>query len=145
MSRQASKSNSKDPSRRSLNTFKAYFYLILKIKPILRQYSVGFDLICVSSNNSEFKMTSSGDYRKGYCVLTIDSMPAGTYNIRPSTYLPGQESAFFLEVSSSHDFVFSQLQWIYKLIKNDRHFFLFPSFELVYSRFNHIYKYTELL
>ena len=70
-------------------------------------------MLCVSTNNNataSFKQTSSGDYRKGYCVLTLDNVVGGAYQIRPSTYLPGQESDFFLEISASHDYTLSQVQ-----------------------------------
>jgi len=79
-----------------------------------QQYSVGFDLNCVSSNlpNSpnSFKQTSTGDYRKGFCVLPVHNMVGGTYTIRPSTYLSAQEGPFILEIASNKEFVLNQIQ-----------------------------------
>jgi len=65
-------------------------------------------VVCVASNVTanphEFKMKSTGDYRKGYCVLTMENVSGGTYTIRPSTYVPGQEGPFILEVDANREF-----------------------------------------
>ncbi|KAK3108545.1 hypothetical protein FSP39_010301 [Pinctada imbricata] len=79
-----------------------------------KQYSVGFEVVTVSENvpnaPGAFKLTSSGDFRNGYCVLQLDSISGGVYNIIPSTFLPGQEGPFFLDISSSAPVTISQLQ-----------------------------------
>ena len=53
---------------------------------IKRQYSVGFDFNCVSSNvpnsTNNIDKTSTGDYRKGFCVLPMNNISGGTYTIR---------------------------------------------------------------
>lgn len=79
-----------------------------------QQYSVGFDIVCVGSNVTnnpkDFKQTSSGSFRKGFSVLPLNELSGGTYTIRPSTYLPGQEGPFILEISSSREFQINQVQ-----------------------------------
>lgn len=35
-------------------------------------------------------------YRSGFVYLELEEVPAGTYHIIPSTYVPGQEGHFFL-------------------------------------------------
>ncbi|KAK2172111.1 hypothetical protein NP493_993g00016 [Ridgeia piscesae] len=57
-------------------------------------YSVGFDVITVP----------------GFCVLDLENVSGGTYNIQPSTFNPGQEGPFFLNVSCSCPLTLSQLQ-----------------------------------
>jgi len=75
-----------------------------------RQYSVGFDMVQVtSSRNKTFERTSSGAFRPGMCVKTFDAVPAGVYNITAATFLAGQESAFFLNIQSSCPFTISRL------------------------------------
>jgi hypothetical protein len=79
----------------------------------IRQYSVGFDVICVSSNfpdsPNNFKRTSSGDYRHGYCLLLQNNICGGVYHIRPSTYSPNQEGPFILEIASTHEFQLNRI------------------------------------
>ncbi|XP_014671415.1 PREDICTED: calpain-7-like [Priapulus caudatus] len=79
-----------------------------------KQYSVGFDVGCVSTDytNSKnvFTKKTSGDFRSGFAVLQIDSLPAGIYNITPCTYRAGQEGPFILSVQVSCEFKLSQLQ-----------------------------------
>lgn len=64
-------------------------------------YQVGLELIVVSLVDSEttapFKSKTSGNYRSGFCVLDLNNIPAGVYNIIPSTYVPEQEGPFFLK------------------------------------------------
>lgn len=68
-------------------------------------YQVGIEVIIVSLDDpnvtAPFVSKTSGSYRSGYCVLDMDDMPAGTYHIIPSTFLPGQESPFILSVKST--------------------------------------------
>lgn len=79
-----------------------------------KQYSVGFEVTCVSENvpgaPGQFKKTSSGDYRNGYCVLQLDRISGGVYNVMPSTFLPGQEGPFFLDISSAGPVTLAQIQ-----------------------------------
>lgn len=76
-----------------------------------KQYSVGFSVVCVSANvSSSLTKASSGDYRRGYSMLTLDRISGGVYNISPSTFKPGEEGPFFLDISSSVAFTVSQLR-----------------------------------
>ncbi|KAI0214801.1 Calpain-7 [Lamellibrachia satsuma] len=91
-----------------------------------KQYSVGFDLITVSENvpsgstekkrstgafsGSTEKKRSTGAFRPGFCVLEVDSLSGGSYNIQPSTFHPGQAGPFFLNVSCSSPLTLTQLQ-----------------------------------
>ncbi|XP_066441626.1 calpain-7 isoform X1 [Eleutherodactylus coqui] len=79
-----------------------------------RQYSVGFEVITVSTPGdpgpSGFQKKSSGDYRCGFSYLEIDNIPAGIYNIIPTTFLPAQEGPFFLDFNSVTPIKVSQLQ-----------------------------------
>ncbi|XP_005103688.1 calpain-7 [Aplysia californica] len=79
-----------------------------------KQYSVGFEVTCVSANVSNapgaFSKQSSGDFRPGYCVLQLSNVSGGVYNIRPCTFRVGKEGPFFLEFSCSTSYAVSQLQ-----------------------------------
>ncbi|XP_078520017.1 calpain-7 isoform X4 [Lissotriton helveticus] len=79
-----------------------------------RQYSVGFEVVTVSSvgepGPSGFQKKSSGDYRCGFCYLELESIPAGVYNIIPTTFLPQQEGPFFLDFNSATPVKISSLQ-----------------------------------
>ncbi|XP_039593575.1 calpain-7 [Polypterus senegalus] len=79
-----------------------------------RQYSVGFELLTVSMvtdpGPSGFQKKNSGDYRCGFCYLELEAIPAGVYNIVPSTFLPNQEGPFFLDFNSAMPIKVSQLQ-----------------------------------
>ncbi|XP_053744345.1 calpain-7 isoform X2 [Synchiropus splendidus] len=79
-----------------------------------RQYSVGFEMVTVSlaadSGSSVLQKRSSGDYRCGFCYLELDSVPAGVFNIIPTTFLPKQEGPFFLDFFSTSPLKVSQLQ-----------------------------------
>lgn len=69
-----------------------------------KQFQIGFDLVCVHANNKEshlyFKSKVSGTYRSGFVVLAVE-LTAGTYDIVPTTFRPGQEGPFFLKAESS--------------------------------------------
>jgi len=72
-----------------------------------KQYQIGFDIVNLhhhhnpdKSHPNYFKLKQSGPYRSGYVVLSLELL-AGTYDIIPTTFRPGQESAFFLTVQSS--------------------------------------------
>ena len=88
------------------------FILVELLGP--KQYSVGFEITTVSETTpgspGAFKKTTSGDYRNGYSVFELNRISGGIYNIMPSTFLPGQEGPFFLDVSSSCPVTLTQLQ-----------------------------------
>ncbi|XP_064362163.1 calpain-7 isoform X2 [Dromaius novaehollandiae] len=79
-----------------------------------RQYSVGFELVTVSTvgdpGSSGFQKKNSGDYRCGFCYLEVENVLAGVYNIIPTTFLPQQEGPFFLDFNSATPLKVSQLQ-----------------------------------
>ncbi|KAI2655064.1 Calpain-7 [Labeo rohita] len=79
-----------------------------------RQYSVGFEVVTVStagdSGSSGSQKRGSGDYRCGFCYMEVENMPAGIYNVTPTTFLPKQEGPFFLDFSSATPLRVSQLQ-----------------------------------
>lgn len=97
-----------------------YQFHIEKSGPLLielrgpRQYSVGFEVVTVSVVGDPgphgFQRKSSGDYRCGFCYLELESIPAGIYNIIPSTFLPKQEGPFFLDFNSVIPIKTTQLQ-----------------------------------
>ncbi|KAM6967673.1 calpain-7 [Aplochiton taeniatus] len=79
-----------------------------------RQYSVGFEMLTVSTvgepSPAGFQKKSSGDYRCGFCYMEVDHVPAGIYNVIPTTFLPKQEGPFFLDFGSATPLKVSQLQ-----------------------------------
>lgn len=79
-----------------------------------RQYSVGFEMVTVSTvgdpGPAAFQKKSSGDYRCGFCYMELDHIPAGLYNLVPTTFLPKQEGPFFLDFFSTSPLKVSQLQ-----------------------------------
>lgn len=68
-------------------------------------YQVGLEIIIVSLDDptltAPFVSKTSGSYRSGYCVIDLDNLPAGRYHIIPSTFLPGQESPFIMNIKST--------------------------------------------
>lgn len=67
----------------------------------------------MNKNMDDGKSTAriaSGDYRKGFCLLALDNISGGKYQIRPSTFHPKQEGPFFLTCQSSHPIQLVQLQ-----------------------------------
>ena len=88
-----------------------YVLIILKGP---KQYQIGFDVMSVVLNDADapgaFKMKSSGPFRSGFVCLEMDDVPAGTYNIVPSTYIPGQEGPFFLTCKTSCKLQLQRLQ-----------------------------------
>lgn len=69
-------------------------------------FQVGLELKIESIVDSDeqtapFVSKSSGTYRSGFCVLDLGNLPAGIYTCVPSTYLPAQESPFFLNIKST--------------------------------------------
>ena len=78
-----------------------------------KEFQIGFDVICVIANDPKspyyFKRKSSGSYRSGFVVKTFE-LAAGTYDVVPSTFHPGQQSPFFMSYRSSIPFKVSRLQ-----------------------------------
>uniref|UniRef100_A0A2K6ETN2 Calpain 7 n=1 Tax=Propithecus coquereli TaxID=379532 RepID=A0A2K6ETN2_PROCO len=97
-----------------------YQFHVEKTGPLLvelrgpRQYSVGFEVVTVSMVGDPgphgFPRKSSGDYRCGFCYLELENIPAGIFNIIPSTFLPKQEGPFFLDFNSIIPIKITQLQ-----------------------------------
>uniref|UniRef100_A0A8C6LKW2 Calpain 7 n=1 Tax=Nothobranchius furzeri TaxID=105023 RepID=A0A8C6LKW2_NOTFU len=79
-----------------------------------RQYSVGFEMVTVSTvgdpGPAALQKKSSGDYRCGFSYMEVDHVPAGIYNVIPTTFLPKQEGPFFLDFGSTSPLKVSQLQ-----------------------------------
>ncbi|XP_004078382.1 calpain-7 [Oryzias latipes] len=79
-----------------------------------RQYSVGFEMVTVSTvadtGTAAFQKKNSGDYRCGFCYMELELVPAGIYNVTPTTFLPKQEGPFFLDFGSTSPLKVSQLQ-----------------------------------
>ncbi|KAL4222516.1 calpain 7 [Mactra antiquata] len=76
-----------------------------------KQYSVGFEVIAVSTNvPGGFTKTSSGDFRQGYTVLQLDKISGGVYNVSPCTFRPGEEAPFFLDINSSVPYKVTQIR-----------------------------------
>ncbi|TSK16117.1 Calpain-7 [Bagarius yarrelli] len=79
-----------------------------------RQYSVGFEVLTVSpaveAGVSGTPKRGSGDYRCGFCYMELEHVPAGIYNVIPTTFLPNQEGPFFLDFFSATPLRVSQLQ-----------------------------------
>ncbi|XP_050080262.1 calpain-7-like [Anopheles maculipalpis] len=76
-------------------------------------YQVGLDLTVVSLSDetvtAPFVSQKTGVYRSGFCVLDLQGIPAGVYQVRPSTYQPEQESPFFLKVKSTTNVVIEKV------------------------------------
>lgn len=76
-------------------------------------YQVGMELIIQSLEDSNitapFISKMTGNYRSGFCVLDLEQLPAGSYLLRPSTYLPDQIGPFFLKVKSTGTLAIEQL------------------------------------
>lgn len=68
-------------------------------------YQVGIEVTVDSLDDpnitAPFVSKTTGSYRSGYCVLDLNEMPAGVYRIMPSTYMPGQESPFILDIKAT--------------------------------------------
>ncbi|XP_058794172.1 calpain-7-like [Phymastichus coffea] len=79
-----------------------------------KQYQIGFEILTVILNDPEsptaFKSKTSGPFRSGFVYLELVDVPAGIYNVIPSTFLPGQEGPFFLTFKSSSNLQISRLQ-----------------------------------
>ncbi|XP_034387042.1 calpain-7-like [Cyclopterus lumpus] len=81
-----------------------------------RQYSVGFEVVAVTVSTvgdpgpAAPQKRNSGDYRCGFCYMEADHVPAGLYNVIPTTFLPRQEGPFFLDFASTSALKVSLLQ-----------------------------------
>ncbi|KAL3117060.1 hypothetical protein niasHT_007463 [Heterodera trifolii] len=77
-----------------------------------KEFSVGFELAPVSliRNGRTFETKDSGPFRPGFTVLQLDELPAGTYSIRPMTFVAGQEGPFILRVDCSCKFELKRMQ-----------------------------------
>ncbi|GMS89113.1 hypothetical protein PENTCL1PPCAC_11288 [Pristionchus entomophagus] len=77
-----------------------------------KEYSIAFQVCPVSfvREGKEFYQKETGLYRAGYTVMTLDGLAAGTYSIRPSTFITGQEGPFFLGVESTKGFTLKRVQ-----------------------------------
>ncbi|XP_043248289.1 calpain-7-like [Colletes gigas] len=88
-------------------------YLLIILKGP-KQYQIGFNVMSVVLNDpdapSAFKMKTSGLYRSGFVYLELEDVPAGSYDIIPSTYIPEQEGPFFLICKSSCKLQLERLQ-----------------------------------
>lgn len=73
-----------------------------------KSFQVGLEITVHSLENTEitapFKTKSTGNFRSGFCVLDLHDLPAGTYHIRPATYLPNQEAPYFINFKSTANF-----------------------------------------
>ena len=49
-------------------------------------------------------------FRRGFCVLELENVAGGVYNIQPCTFYPGNEGPFILTVSASTQISLVQLQ-----------------------------------
>ncbi|KPM11093.1 calpain-7-like protein [Sarcoptes scabiei] len=71
-----------------------------------KDYAVGIEVITVSVMNQNslntFQRKDSGSFRRGCTYVKIKSIPNGTYQIIPATFLPGKIGPFFLYVHSTH-------------------------------------------
>ena len=78
-----------------------------------KEYQIGFDVICVVAGDVNspkyFKKKNSGPYRSGFVISEI-SLTAGTYDLVPSTFYPGQEAAFFMTVRCTLPIKLSRLK-----------------------------------
>lgn len=72
-------------------------------------YSI-YTLFFVAFSSINFILLFS-EYRCGFCYLELENIPAGIFNIIPSTFLPKQEGPFFLDFNSVIPIKTTQLQW----------------------------------
>ncbi|XP_064072702.1 calpain-7-like isoform X2 [Vanessa tameamea] len=70
-----------------------------------KQYQIGVDARVEALDDpnltAPFLKESSGPYRSGFVVLELNNLPSGRYILTPSTFYPGQEGPFFLELRST--------------------------------------------
>uniref|UniRef100_A0A4W6DPY2 Calpain 7 n=1 Tax=Lates calcarifer TaxID=8187 RepID=A0A4W6DPY2_LATCA len=68
----------------------------------------GFEMVTVSTCLSSPSLSFS---RCGFCYMEADHVPAGIYNVIPTTFLPKQEGPFFLDFGSTSPLKVSNL-WL---------------------------------
>ncbi|CAG4940491.1 unnamed protein product [Parnassius apollo] len=70
-----------------------------------KQYQIGVDAKVDSLDDpnvtAPFLKESSGPYRSGFVYLELRNLPAGRYVLTVSTFYPGQEGPFILELKST--------------------------------------------
>lgn len=68
-------------------------------------YQVGLELTIVSLDDKDitapFISKTTGNYRSGFCVLDLENLPKGIYNVRVSTFHPQQEGPYILKMKST--------------------------------------------
>uniref|UniRef100_A0A1I7T2G7 Calpain_III domain-containing protein n=1 Tax=Caenorhabditis tropicalis TaxID=1561998 RepID=A0A1I7T2G7_9PELO len=85
-------------------------YLFMELKAP-KQFCVALEMKQHSSDRTVFLETkSSGAYRPGYTVLTLEKVPAGTYYVKISTYTDGDKGPFILRVDSTCKFEIEPLK-----------------------------------
>ncbi|KAG6449017.1 hypothetical protein O3G_MSEX005827 [Manduca sexta] len=79
-------------------------HLVVELKGP-KQYQIGIDARVEAlddpSVTAPFLRESSGPFRSGFVVLELSNLPAGRYILTVSTFLPGQEGPFILEMRST--------------------------------------------
>ncbi|XP_046445649.1 calpain-7-like isoform X2 [Daphnia pulex] len=81
-----------------------------------KEFLIGFDVTCISlcdndSSSGTFTKKSSGAFRSGFVILELENVPAGTYQIVPSTFHPGQEGSFFLTIQSPNQIKLKKIHY----------------------------------
>jgi calpain-7 len=68
-------------------------------------YQVGLEVTISSLEDpnitAPFISKTTETFKSGFCVMDLENLPAGVFNIRPSTYLPNQDGPFFLKLKST--------------------------------------------
>ncbi|XP_053609230.1 calpain-7-like isoform X2 [Plodia interpunctella] len=71
-----------------------------------KQYNIGIDVTVEALDDpnvtAPFLKESSGAYRSGYAVLDLPSLPAGRYILTVSTFYPGQEGPFIIQIRTTN-------------------------------------------
>ncbi|XP_050434316.1 calpain-7-like isoform X2 [Adelges cooleyi] len=79
-----------------------------------KQYQVGIEISCVGLTDqnatAKFKIKSSGSYRSGYVIMELTEVQSGSYEIIPSTFLPGNEGPFIMSVNASCSISINQIR-----------------------------------
>ncbi|CAO4369881.1 unnamed protein product [Caenorhabditis nigoni] len=76
-----------------------------------KQFCVNLEMKQHSSDRTIFLETkSSGAYRPGYTVLTVEKVPAGTYYVKAATYTAGEKGPYILRVDSTCKFDFDPVK-----------------------------------
>ncbi|KAF6041206.1 CAPN7 [Bugula neritina] len=97
----------------TLDSTSASNHLLVELRAP-REYSVGIEAKPVNIHNPSAQGNqqdlTSGSYRNGYCILSMENISGGVYNIIPSTFLPAKEGHFILKFSSSCPMTVSKLR-----------------------------------